>query len=239
MRLPLLLLLIVGCTSHLIATNEPINVYFISGTGADHRLFQKIQLPEGYQVKHVEYLVPDKDQSMESYAKTLIEQIDTSQAFVLVGASLGGMLAIEMNAMISPQQTILIASAKSSLELPKKLLWQQHLPLHKLVWPGLAKQSSFIAQRIVEPDRKNEGETYDAMLRDKDPLFLHRAIDMIVNWDRVEMTYDNVYHIHGEVDHTIPIRNVSADYIIPNGSHMMTLTRGDEISAILDEILTK
>jgi hypothetical protein len=44
-------------------------------------------------------------------------------------------------------------------------------------------------------------------------------------------------HIHGTDDHTLPIKNVKADYIIEGGSHMMVLTRGEEINQLIIKIL--
>ena len=47
-----------------------------------------------------------------------------------------------------------------------------------------------------------------------------------------------VYHIHGDKDHTLPIKRIKIpDFIVENGSHMMTLTRGGEISCILNSII--
>ena len=59
---------------------------------------------------------------------------------------------------------------------------------------------------------------------------------MIINWDR--KTYnEKIIHVHGTKDHTIPIRNVKANYKVAKGSRMMTLTRGEEINEIIKFIL--
>ena len=76
------------------------------------------------------------------------------------------------------------------------------------------------------------------MLEDKDDIFLKRSIGMIINWDRITVG-DNIIHIHGTNDHTIPIRNLECDFIIDNGSHMMILTRANELQKIIESILMK
>lgn len=91
-------------------------------------------------------------------------------------------------------------------------------------------------QPIVEPDRNNEKETFKMMLGSKEPVYLKRTADMIINWQK-EKYNSNIYHIHGDNDHTIPIRNVVADIVLPNGSHMMALTRGEEIGGMINQIL--
>jgi hypothetical protein len=74
------------------------------------------------------------------------------------------------------------------------------------------------------------------MLNDKDPDFLKRTAAMIIQWERNESRED-IVHIHGDNDHTIPIRNVDYDYLIEDGSHMMVYTRADEISDLINKIL--
>ena len=59
---------------------------------------------------------------------------------------------------------------------------------------------------------------------------------MILEWKR-ETYSQNIIHIHGDLDKTIPARNVAFDYLIEDGSHMMVLTRGDLISELLNQIL--
>jgi hypothetical protein len=74
------------------------------------------------------------------------------------------------------------------------------------------------------------------MLKEKDPLYLKRTVEMITHWERT--TYpDRIVHIHGNNDHTIPVRNVKVDYLVEGGSHMMMITRADEINELVREIL--
>ncbi len=66
---------------------------------------------------------------------------------------------------------------------------------------------------------------------------MKRSVGLIIGWERDHNTA-RVYHIHGAKDHTIPLRNVhNPDRIVTDGSHMMTLTRGTAISALVLGIL--
>ncbi len=222
----------------ILANNNPDkpNIYFLAGQGADHRLFKKIALKEDYKIQHINYTVPEKGMTMSEYAIELSEQIDTTQPFILIGTSLGGMLATEMGDFLTPEKIIIIASAKKRSDLPFRYRFQKKVPIYKLVFPKLAWWGAFIMQPIVEPDRKQENETFKQMLKDLDPIFLHRTINMIINWERNSYA-PNIIHIHGNKDRTIPIRNLEYDHLIENGSHMMTLTRGEELSLLLDKLL--
>lgn len=215
---------------------EQIIAYLISGQGADHRLFDKIELGHRYEIRHIDYITPKENTSLKEYAIQLSDQIDQNRKFILIGVSLGGMLAVEMSQLLNPEKVIIISSAKSRNELPFMYRIQRKVPIYKILSPAISKKGALIVQPIVEPDTKKERETFESMLKDKDPLFLIRTIEMILNWEREEEP-EGIVHIHGDSDNTIPIRNVSYDYRIENGSHMMTLTKGIEISELVNKIL--
>ena len=207
-------------------------IYLIPGQGADYRLFNNLDLGSDYEIRHIHYETPQKGTSLPAFAKQLSKQIDTTEQFILIGVSLGGMIATEMHEFLSPQKTIIISSAKTRKELPFQYRFQRKLPLYKILSSRAAKVGAQIMQPIVEPDRNKEKTTFKSMLKDKDPAFFRRTIEMILKWERVHYAED-IIHIHGNKDRTIPIKNVSYNYLVPKGSHMMTLTRGEEISQLL------
>ncbi len=219
----------IGLTQHLV---DKVSVYLIPGQGGDGRLFNNLELPPGFEARHIVYERPAEGMSMKDFAKQLVQQIDTSGRFVIIGVSLGGMLATEMSELVPAEKVIIISSAKGRHELPGRYTFQKKFPIYKLVSPKTAKFGAKLLQPIVEPDRQKEKETFKAMLRDKDAIFLRRTIEMIMHWDRVEAP-DHIIHIHGDKDHTIPIRNVDHDILVRGGSHMITLTRGEEVSRLV------
>lgn len=211
-------------------------VYLFPGQGADERLFKHLELPPGYDTVHISYPVPEKNESLAIFALRFIGVIDLNAPYILMGVSLGGMICTELSDTIAPLKTILISSAKTTLELPNRYTINQHIHLNRIIPKGLTKCGARMLQGIVEPDRKNDKETFKEMLKAKDPLYLKRTVDMIVNWDRTSYS-EKIVHIHGDADHTIPIKNVSYDYLIKEGSHMMMITRADEINRIIGNIL--
>ena len=240
MKEKLILSILFFCNCIVFSQNENTKmiVYYIPGQGADHRLFNNIDLGENYEVRFVKYEIPNRGERMKAYARRLATQIDTSQSFVLVGTSLGGMLATEMNDFLKPEKTIIISSAKSRKELPHRYRFQRVVPLHKLVPKGMMKWGAKVMQPIVEPDRNKEKETFKSMLEDKDKRFMKHSVNMIINWKR-ERYNEKIIHIHGDKDNTLPIKKVKYDYLIKDGSHMMTLTRGKDLSQLLLNILEK
>ena len=218
---------------------DPITIYCFPGQGSDARLFESLKPAPGYEIRVIEYGTPGAGMSMSDFARHLSEQIDTSKPFVLVGVSLGGMICTELSEILTPEKTIIISSAKNRNELPMRYRFHRDFPVYKLIPGSFLLASARILQPIVEPDRNTNKEIFQSMLSAKDPVYMERTIDMIINWDRKENTR-SIFHIHGTKDHTLPIRNIkSPTYIVDEGSHMMTLTKGEEISRILNSILAQ
>ena len=215
--------------------NKPV-IYLISGQGADERLFKNLKINNSFEVENIEYFTPEKGWDMKDFAQALSSKIDTNRTFYIIGVSLGGMLATEMGDFLNPEKIIIVSSAKSFNEFPGRYRFQKKIPIYKIVPAGVVKFGAQVLQPIVEPDRKYDSETFAAMLKDKSKKFLKRTSTMILEWDRVNYRKD-IIHIHGNNDHTIPIKNVDYDYLIEDGSHMMILTRGDEMSELINRIL--
>ncbi len=234
----LLFFMIIGIESVSQSIEIKKNIYLIPGQGADERLFKNLKFDTSrFEIHYIKYKTPYKGEDMESYAVRLSNQIDTTKEFCLIGVSLGGMLATEINEILKPKKVIIISGAKCRSELPARYRFQKSIPIYKIVPKQLIKQSSFIAQPLFEPDRKKEKETCVLMLKDKDPTFLKRTIEMIINWDRKSFD-SNIIHIHGNNDHTLPVKNIKYNYLINNGSHMMILTQTPEINNIILSVIS-
>ena len=236
----LLLLFAIYCLSRN-STNAQNNapkthIYCIHGQGSDTRLFSKLTLDTAvFELHFVVLPMPEKTDDMTQFARKVLQQIDTTHPFVLLGVSLGGMVCVELADLVHPQKTIIISSAKTEAEIPRRYRFMRRVPLYVLMPPMAYKVGAKIVQPLVEPDRKRQKAICKAMLSDKNAVFLKRTTKLIINWKRT--TYDkNIIHIHGTNDHTLPFKHVKPSYIIKDGSHMMTLTRGEEMSALLNRL---
>jgi pimeloyl-ACP methyl ester carboxylesterase len=174
---------------------------------------------------------------MESYAKSIANQIDQSETFILIGVSLGGMVCCELNEMLRPHKTILISSARNRGEIPVLYKLQAKMGTHHLIPGWLLKYSGVLLQGIYEPKSWKDRHVFRAMMLTKPAVYFKRTINMIIHWERTESNKD-IIHIHGTGDRTLPFKLVKrADYVVPGGSHMMVYTRGKEINKILLEIM--
>lgn len=233
LKIVLSILIVVLNTMHSKSQTKKKNIYLIPGQGADERSFKNLELDSSiFNLHYVKWIVPERKEDMKSYAKKLLQQIDTTKDYYLIGVSLGGMVSTEIMQISNPEKVIIISSAKCRNELPLRYRFQKIIPLYLLIPKRLLKWSSYIAQPLFEPDRKNEKETCVAMLKAKNPTFLKRTIGMIIKWNKTQAD-SSIIHIHGNKDHTIPVRNVKYNHLINKGSHMMILTRTKEIQEII------
>ncbi|MDX1652257.1 MAG: alpha/beta hydrolase [Brumimicrobium sp.] len=216
---------------------EKSQIYLLPGQGSDCRIFSKLEFDTSrFEVYCLEYGLPSANESMREFAVRISREIDTSKQVILIGVSLGGMLCTEIAHTIHPEKTIIISSAASASELPKTYRIQKNLRIHEFIPGWLYKRGALFLQPLVEPDRKKEKATFKSMLKRKSPLYFKRTVKLIVLWDREENS-EQIIHIHGDKDHTLPIENTVPDHVIKDGSHMMTLTKGEELSELINSIL--
>lgn len=206
------------------------NVYVFSGLGADKRVFQKIVFSE-YNTIYIEWILPNKNENIESYAKKLTEKIKHEKP-ILVGLSFGGIIATEIGKLIETEKIILIASAKNKTEIPYYFRIAGKLKLHKLLPSKIMKMPNFFSFWFFGTESKYDERILREILKDTDTTFLKWAIDKIVNWKN-ETEHNNLVHIHGTSDRILPIKYVNCQIKVKNGGHFMTLNKSQEINNIL------
>jgi len=212
-----------------------MNVYFISGLAADSRVFQFIEMPEGFTKICIDWIEPQKQETLPDYALRLAEIIDTRKPFVLVGVSMGGMIATEIAKRYSPQAVLLISSVADSRQLPGWYSLAYKLGIYKLVPPGWLKSIS-LAKRIFTTESSEAKRILVEVIRDSDPKFIRWAVEAILKWKN-ETVPKPIWHIHGDRDGLIPVKNLNPTHIIRRGTHLAVINRTAELNAFIKEAL--
>lgn len=212
-----------------------MKLYIISGLAADSRVFANIKLPEGFEAVHLHWITPYKKESLESYAGRLAEKIDPSEPFILLGLSMGGMIASEISKKYKPAATILFSSVPVASQLPKRFRVVQQLRLYKLIPVRLLKSASLI-KRVFAPETPADKKILRQVVKESDPYFIRWAIEAILKWENEQMP-EPLYHAHGSSDEILPIKNTKPTFIIKGGKHLMVMTRADELNRFLEEVL--
>lgn len=110
-----------------------MNIYLLSGLGADKRVFSRLVFSANHVIRHIEWISPISNEGLSSYAERLSRQIDEAEPFCLVGISFGGMVAVELNKFVKPLQTIIISSASTDVQIPWYYKVLGRLKIHTLV----------------------------------------------------------------------------------------------------------
>lgn len=209
-------------------------VYFISGLGADKRVFSFLDLSFCEPV-FIEWIHPQKNESLESYARRLRETIPEREP-TIVGISFGGMLTTEMARTDPGLKAIIIASNKSAAEFPGYLRASRYFPLYKWLPAWLLKRSAYGLKWVLGKNEKPQKKIILDIIRDSDIRFVQWAIDAILHWNN-KTAPSNIVHIHGTADKLLPYRYVKADYTIKNGRHVLPLDHHREISQLLKTLI--
>ncbi|GHT91303.1 hypothetical protein AGMMS49545_06920 [Betaproteobacteria bacterium] len=209
--------------------NEKI-IHVFSGLGADERAFCKLDF-SGFEVVHIRWIAPEKDETIERYAGRLRAQIKTPNP-ILLGLSFGGIMAVEVAKLMPTRKVILLSSAKNWREIPFYYRFFGALNLHKCLPSCLLTTSNLVTDWFFGVQTPEDKALLATILRATDPVFLAWALDKIVRWKNTQAP-SNLIHIHGKEDRILPIRYVRADISIPQGGHLMVLTHAKRISEIL------
>ncbi len=211
------------------------DVYFISGLGTDQRLLQYLDIP-GIKPHYIHWITPEKKESWRSYATRLLEQIDHPHP-ILVGVSMGGMMAIEINKLIPVEKTILISSSKTYHEVPFYFRFLKIFRVHHWLGYKLLTQLGLIfGDWLFGTRSRAESRLLKEIIRDIDETYFRWAWHKVALWKN-EYIPDHVTHIHGNRDHMLPIWFVKADHVIDGGTHLMVLNKAEEISRLLSVII--
>jgi pimeloyl-ACP methyl ester carboxylesterase len=207
-------------------------IYFISGLGADRRAFKKLKLPNTVQLRYIEWIEPIGDESLIDYCGRLLKGIDTSEEFILVGLSFGGMVAIEIAKVLQPKQTIIISSAATWQELPAIYRLIGRSGLHKLAPSFLFRKPNKLVYWFFGAQSEGERRLFRQFLSNFSPAFLKWAIDKAILWKN-EKKPEHLFHIHGTEDRIFPVQLTKADVKVEGGRHFMVYSKADIISSIL------
>lgn len=217
---------------------QDLNVYFISGMGADHRAFSRITLPIGYNPVFIHWIPPYEKEKLADYALRLANQIDTSVPFILAGLSMGGMMAAEIARKFPPVCTLLISSIPLSAQLPPYYRWAGRLHATKLISPSflkMLKAAARLKQALTRPPSPASRLTCD-MLQTADNDFLRWAMIAVLEWSNSQPPHP-LHHIHGTKDPVLPIRFTHPTHPVPKAGHTLVMSHPQTVNAFLEEVL--
>lgn len=207
-----------------------MTIYAISGLGADKRVFEYLSLD--FELVHLDWITPDKNEPISAYAKRLSSSININEPFGLIGMSFGGMVATEIAKQLNPKFTILISSAETKYELRPIYRWFGKLNIVQFFPKYCFNMPRRMAYYIFGAKNK---ALLKAILDDANIHFTKWAINEITRWKNTTSIL-NCYKIGGTKDKLIPQKPSIKTTLIKNGEHFMIVDQANEVSEIINDI---
>jgi len=215
-----------------------MNLYFLSGLGADYRVFANLTLPDEYNIIHIKWIEPLKNDTLQQYAFRLSKNIDLSKPFCLIGVSFGGIIATELSKIVYPKKTIIISSISTHHQMPWYFIIPRILKPYLFVPEKWIRSDNAITCRIFGIKSTEDRKLLKQILDDTDITFLNWAMTRLLNWKH-DKAIPDLIHIHGTSDHIFPVRYIKPDISIDTGGHFMVFNKAAEICEILSQALSK
>ena len=201
-----------------------IHIYMMPGMAANPSIFEHINLPEEkYKIHWLEWMMPVKNESLESYAKRMIEKIDYEKV-VLMGVSFGGIIVQEMSKYMDVRKLFVVSSVKSKHELPKRMKIMKLTKAYKILPTQLVSNIDVLARYAFGETVLKRIELYKKYLSVSDKQYLDWAIENVIEWDQDEPNQDAIY-IHGDKDMVFPHSCRGDCIVLKGGTHIMILNK--------------
>ncbi len=208
-----------------------MKAYCISGIGANEKVFHQLKLD--FEYIPIKWVSTEASETLQDYAFKLCEQVDTTEPFVLIGVSYGGMLATEMNKLIHPEKTILISSTATRQELPWTLKFLGKTKVIHLVPSFFFTVPPFIIFWFFGINTVEGKRMITEIIEGIDRKFMKLSVKKILEWKNMDVA-PNTLRIHGDKDKLLPAR-LNIEYMeVKNAGHFMIGNRVEEVSEILN-----
>lgn len=218
-----------------------IPVYFVPGLASSETIFEYIQLPEQFECFYLSWDSPLPGESLRDYARRFSAKVKHPDP-VLIGCSFGGILVQEMKAFTEPRAVIVISSAKSYHEYPRRFRLARRTRLHKLMPVSLLVNIDRLHRYKFNKWINERLRLYRKYIGIRDKAYWNWAIEQVIMWNR-EKPDPEVIHIHGTDDEVFPARYISNFIPVPGGTHIMVINRfkwfNEHLPAIINKAITE
>jgi len=216
-----------------------MKIYQVSGLGANGKAFKNIKLNDDFEQVYIPWLQPEINESLAHYTERMLDKINPTEDFLLMGLSFGGILVQEMNRLVSPKHTFLISTIKSRNEMPGLFKFSAKTNAHKIIpMSFLTSDHVFSYMMLRKLYYTKKQDAIDDIFEYKNPYYLKWSINEILNWEpKVNLDSTKFTHIHGNKDIVFPISNIENCEIVNGGTHIMVIQKPKIISRLINDIL--
>ncbi len=218
-----------------------LKIYCIPGLGCNQEIFHPLwqQLPQYKSaVQYLEFVDPISTQeSVAAYTKRLATTIpapEADQITLIVGLSLGGMIATELSKLIPYQKLILISTIKHQDERPRLFRLCTRVPVQGLLpsWVTrrvFPKLTTWFGSRMA-----TSNVLFGKMVSQMSPTHLVWGRNAAISWFN-DQNPARCVHIHGTRDHIFNNKTMQVTHTIVGGTHGMIVDKSEEVALLVGQ----
>jgi pimeloyl-ACP methyl ester carboxylesterase len=158
------------------------------------------------------------EKTIAQIATRLIAEYNIRPSDWVIGSSLGGIVALEIHAMLNLQRVVLLGGAVTPTEINPLLV-------------ALAPLAKITPMRLIQYLAGKSDNLLSTMYAEVDADFVRAMCIAVSRWDGYTGDMNAVTRIHGERDHII--RPPKTATIIPNAGHLIAMTHAEECIAMI------
>jgi hypothetical protein len=193
--------------------------------GASSAMYNALRHKIDFEINFINWPDYRGEKTYSEVARRVVQEYGINSGDVVGGSSLGGMVALEIANIISPEAIVLLGSAITHQEVQNLL---------SLISP-LASLTPISVVQVLAGKNKN---LVSSMFADTNPEFIRAMCAYLNSWNGYRGSRDKVFRLHGSNDLVIPCPSSGCD-IVEDAGHLIAMTHVAETAAYLQKVKEK
>jgi pimeloyl-ACP methyl ester carboxylesterase len=216
----------------------PKKVVFIPGLGFTPEIFKNLPLRFSH-TQYLEWMDPWPEESIGAYAQRMSQVIAyQGEELILIGHSLGGIMAQEIAAHLPVAKIVLLSSIRSRAENPWQFRVVRHTGFQHFFTKEGARRTFPLWGGFLGYETLEEQELFLRMIGSQSNTYLKWALVQLSRWQGSPSPQVPVLQIHGTRDRTFPYRLIQQPGVsIEGGNHNMVYNRGSELKPYIEDYI--
>jgi pimeloyl-ACP methyl ester carboxylesterase len=198
-------------------------IHAFPGMGADHRMFPAPWRSLPHLIVH-DWQPSSGEQSIAELAATMVRTRGIKEGDILIGSSLGGMVACEICKLLEIRELYLVGSARRQSEVNGLL--SVMLPLARVAPIDWLKYSASLLPHDLM-----------RMFAHAETTFIRSMCSAISRWEGLGETKTKIYRLHGSRDMVI-LPPPQVDLLL-EGGHLIAMTHAEECATFIRDRISR
>jgi pimeloyl-ACP methyl ester carboxylesterase len=196
--------------------------FLLPGMGATSAMYDALRPEIEFEVNFLDWPAYRGEPTYRDVAKSVIGEYDISDGDIVGGASLGGMVALEIAKLIKPKAIVLLGSAINRREVQSML---------SVLAPLAAAAPISLMQCIAGKQHSLVAK----MFSQSDPEFIRNMCLYLPSWPGYSEPDEVLFRLHGRKDRIIPCPAAGVT-VVEDAGHLLAITHSQKVAVFLNSI---